>query len=88
MKFILLDWQRRDRAKAISINNIWIRIKRSPQFYKKVKPLVNIGVLVKYPRDKGGIILNQLAVPTTEQNPANRAKRLEIIKVLLDNLVK
>ena len=33
---------------VISIENLWIRVKRSPKYHKRVAPLLNIGALVKY----------------------------------------
>ena len=36
-------------ANTLGIMNMWIKPKRSKEFYAKVKPLLTLGVLVKYP---------------------------------------
>jgi outer membrane protein assembly factor BamB len=69
--------------RTTSVSNIWIQTARPAEFQRKVKPLLNIGVLVKYPMGKGGIILNQMNVPETEANPINAAKKQRILQALL-----
>jgi hypothetical protein len=71
---------------SAGIGNLWIKVKRSPDFYAKVKPLASIGVLVAYPQGSGGIVLNQLAIPDTEAVAANAEKKQTILQVLLANL--
>jgi len=69
----------------VGIDNIRI-IRELPDWYKgKVFPLVNVGGLVRYPRGKGGFILNQLdiAVADTQEN---LAKKRRIVGNLLLNL--
>lgn len=73
-------------ADVIGIDNIWIGVKRSEEFMKHVKPLVNIGALVRYNLDKGVIVLNQLKINPSEKNPVNGEKKGSIAKTLLRNL--
>ena len=42
--------------------------------------------MVRYPMGKGGIVLDNLLVKTSETNPSNVAKKANITKVLLENL--
>jgi beta-galactosidase len=71
---------------VISIENLWIRVKRPASYRKKVVPLLNIGALVKYRMGKGGIILNQVKVQPSEANPVNAQKKRTIVSTLLGNL--
>jgi len=82
----LAAWDLKACPEVIGIDNWWIRVKRSPEFYAKVKPLMNIGALVKYPQGKGGILLCELNIPEHEQNPENGPKRKNLIASLLRNL--
>ena len=52
----------------------------------KVKPLLNIGGLVKYPMGKGGLVLNQLLAKPSEAVPVNAQKKQAIVATLLRNL--
>lgn len=60
------DWDPSANQPILGVDNLWIRVERSADFRQKVKPLASIGVLVKYPRGKGGILLNQLRVSDPE----------------------
>jgi beta-galactosidase len=51
-----------------------------------VKPLLNVGGLVRYDEGRGGILLNQLKLPEHEVNPANAGKKRAIVKTLLANM--
>lgn len=69
----------------VGIDNIRI-IRELPDWYKgKVFPLVNVGGLVRYPRGKGGFILNQLNI-TSPDTAENLAKKRRIVGTLLLNL--
>ncbi len=35
------------------IDNVWVKVARSPEWHAKVKPLLNVGGLVKYPDGQG-----------------------------------
>ena len=82
----LAEWDKKPTADVIGIDNWWIRVKRTPEFYAKVKPLLNSGALVKYPQGSGGIMLCELNIPLHEQNPENGPKRKNLIASLLRNL--
>jgi len=68
------------------IDNLWIHVRRSEEWQRKVKPLLNIGGLVKYPMGRGGLILNQLNLRETEAVPENLQKKRTIFSTLLRNL--
>ena len=80
----LLEWT--EAGAILDVVNLWIRPKRTKAFSQKVQPLLNIGVLVKYPMGKGGVILNQMNIVEQETNPANAVKKQRIMDVLLKNL--
>jgi hypothetical protein len=66
--------------------NLKALVKRPKDYGDRVQPLLNIGVLVKYPTGKGGVILNQMNVPAKEASPINAEKKRRILKSLLKNL--
>ena len=68
------------------IDNLWLRVKRSDDWRKKVKPLLNIGGLVRYPQGQGGLLLCQVQVPVPDAVPENAQKRRNIVTTLLRNL--
>jgi beta-galactosidase len=68
------------------LDNIWIRAKRPADFFRKVRPMLNIGAMVEYPRGPGGIVLCNLRFKDTEAAPINATKKLTILATLLRNL--
>ena len=82
----LAAWEKSGRSNVIGIDNLWIGVKRSEKFLRTVKPLLNIGGLLRYNLGAGGIVLNQLHVPASEKLPLNAEKKANITKVLLGNL--
>jgi hypothetical protein len=56
----LLEWEKSGSANVVGVDNLWIKVKRSPEFGQKVVPLLSIGGLVKYPMGSGGVVLNEL----------------------------
>ena len=70
----------------MGIDNLWFRARRSSGYFTKVKPLLNIGGLVKYPQGQGGIILCQVNVPAQEQAAQNAVRKQKIVSTLLQNL--
>ncbi len=68
------------------LDNLALRVKRSSKFYEKVKPMLNVGGLVRYPQGKGGILLNQLHIPAREKLPENAEKKKTIFTTVLGNL--
>jgi beta-galactosidase len=72
--------------KTTGIDNLWIKVNRSPEWHRKVKPLLNVGALVKYPMGSGGLILNQVLVKPREAVPVNAQKKRAMVRALLNNL--
>ncbi len=68
------------------IRNLWIQVRRSDAFRAKVKPLLNLGVLVKYPVGAGGIVVNEMQILDNEITADNRSKQRAILAVLMRNL--
>jgi len=75
-----------DESKPLAIQNIRIAVNRSDDFRARVKPLLSVGGLVKYPMGRGGVILNQLHILEKESNPVNGEKKRQIAHTLLRNL--
>jgi beta-galactosidase len=82
----LLEWNPKGSSDVIGVDNLWIRVRRPEGFAQRVKPLLNIGGLVKYPRGTGGILLNQYNISESEQNPLNAQKKQIVTATLLRNL--
>jgi len=79
--------QTTDNAAPVSgIRNLWIRVNRSEEFKQKVKPLLSIGVLMKYPAGSGGIVANEMQLIEKELIADNRTKQKSIMAVLMRNL--
>ena len=74
------------KGPLIGIDNIYLKAKRSPDFYSKVKPLLNIGAMMAYPRGSGGIVLCNVKFQESEVVPDNVIKKRNILSVLLRNL--
>lgn len=82
----LLEWKPKGTSNVIGVDNLWIRAKRPADFHDRVKPLLNIGGLVKYPVGKGGFVLNQYRFTNQEKNPNNAVKKRLVTATLLRNL--
>jgi beta-galactosidase len=87
----MADWKRlpdkqQDGKDLIGLDNIYLKAQRSPEFYQKVKPMLNIGVMVAYPRGSGGLILCNVLFKDTETVPENSVKKRTILATLLHNL--
>ena len=82
----ITDWADGSGPDLVGIDNLWFRARRSPEYFSKVKPLLNIGGLIKYPQGQGGIILCQIHVPEHEQASQNAGRKQKIISTLLRNL--
>ncbi|HAT11679.1 MAG TPA: hypothetical protein DCS97_14050 [Planctomycetes bacterium] len=79
-------WAERDDANIVVIDNLWLMAKRPDDYLKRVKPLLNVGGLVRYDEGKGGIVLNQLKLVEREVNPVNAEKKATVAKTILANL--
>jgi beta-galactosidase len=76
---------------VIGIDNFYLKAARPDDFYQKVKPLLNIGGLLHYPRagnplGGGGMLLCNLNFKDTEAVPVNATKKRTILAALLRNL--
>lgn len=80
-------WQQKPDVKPlIGIDNIFLKAERPAGFYSRVKPLLNIGGLMRYPRGAGGIVLCNLLFKDSEAVPVNAQKKRAIFSTLLRNL--
>ncbi|MEI6518452.1 MAG: glycoside hydrolase family 2 TIM barrel-domain containing protein [bacterium] len=80
-----LSVRSRQPNKLVGLDEVQI-IRELPDWYAgKVFPLVNNGGIVRYPRGKGGIILNQLKTATNDLNE-NIGKKQRIVSVIMQNL--
>ncbi len=85
LKIELANWTPVD-AVTTGINSVWIKVKRTAGWYRTVKPLLNIGAIVKYPQGDGAILLNNLRILDQETNPINQQKKQAIVTALLRNM--
>jgi beta-galactosidase len=83
----LVSWLS-DPAKRplLGIDNIWLKVARSPEWQATVKPMLNIGGMVQYVKGSGSVVLCNLNFKETEAVPANKTKKLTILATLLRNL--
>ena len=70
----------------LGIDNIWLKVARSPEWQATVKPMLNIGGMVQYVKGRGSVVLCNLNFKETEAVPANKTKKLTILATLLRNL--
>jgi beta-galactosidase len=81
------DWEERPNVNPlIGIDNIYLKAQRPADFYTKVKPMLNIGGMMHYPRGSGGIVLANMAFRDNEAVPLNAIKKRNILSSLLRNL--
>ncbi|MDQ2798332.1 MAG: hypothetical protein M3Y13_01665, partial [Armatimonadota bacterium] len=73
-------------AANLGIDNIYLKAYRSPEFYKKVRPMLNIGAMMDYPKGKGGIVLCNVKYKDAESVPENADKKRLILSTILRNL--
>ncbi len=72
-------------SKLVGLDEVKI-IRELPEWYQgKAFPLVNCGGIVRYPRGKGGFVLNQLKLTGTDL-PENATKKQRITASILQNL--
>ena len=83
----MCDWQI-DPAKTRNqgIDNIWIKVQRSPEFLATVKPMLNVGGLMQYVKGQGGVVLCNLKFQEAEAVPVNKDKKRTILATVLRNL--
>jgi beta-galactosidase len=83
----VVEWQP-DPTKGpnIGIDNIALKVQRSPQWQATVKPMLNLGGLVQYVKGNGGVVLCNLNFLDSEAVPINQAKKRTILASVLRNL--
>jgi beta-galactosidase len=74
------------KNQTIGIDNIYLKAARPADFYQKVKPMLNVGGMMHYPRGNGGMVLMNLAFKDTEAVPVNASKKRNIFSTVLRNL--
>ncbi len=88
----ILDWQHLPGKQGgsgndvIGLDNIYLKAARPADFYNRVKPLLNVGGLIQYPRGNGGMVLCNLLFRDSEAVPVNATKKLNIFSAILRNL--
>jgi len=82
----LAEWNKREGPAVIGVDNIRIKAARAKEFYKDVKPLLNIGAMMAYSKGSGGAVLCNVLFQERESVPANQAKKRTILATLLRNL--
>ena len=83
----LVSWLS-DPAKRpiIGIDNIYLKVQRSPEWRSTVKPMLNLGGMVQYVKGNGGVVLCNLKFQETEAVPINQAKKRAMLAAVLRNL--
>jgi beta-galactosidase len=85
----LAAWDKLPGKGAVTgLDNIRLKAKRTTEFYERVRPMLNVGGLMEYPRGSGGIVLCNLLLQDAgkEQGPTNSAKKQTILTTILRNL--
>jgi len=70
----------------VGVDNLWIRVTRPADFAQRVRPMLNLGAMVRYPIGRGGLILNNLRILDKESVPVNAQKKQVILSTILRNL--
>ncbi len=80
-------WQEKQGSRPlVGIDNIYLKAQRPAEFYRRVKPMLNIGGMLHYVCGPGGIVLCNLKFQSHEDVPANGVKKQTILATLLRNL--
>jgi hypothetical protein len=79
-------WNVVNTAPNVGVDNIYLKAKRSPEFYQKVKPMLNIGAMLEYKMGAGGIVLCNVLYKDTETVAENAAKKRALLAAVLRNL--
>lgn len=82
----LAEWLKTSNTPVIGVDNLRIKAKRSEEFYRTVRPLLNIGAMMEYVRGKGGLVLCNVLFQDTEAVPENLHKKRHILATILRNL--
>ena len=83
----IADWEKvAGKGDVVGVDDLALKAKRPPEFYRNVRPLLNVGGLMEYPRGAGGIVLCNLAFKDGEAVPVNKTKKQTILATILRNL--
>ncbi len=83
----LADWQKvPNKSDVVGVDNIYFKVRRPPEFYQQVKPMLNVGSLMEYPQGQGGVVLCNVLFKEREDVPANSPKKQAILAAILRNL--
>ena len=84
----IADWTHKPDGsqELIGIDNIALYAQRPADFYQRVKPMLNIGALMEYPRGAGGMVLCNVKFQDAESVPENLGKKRAILSNILHNL--
>ena len=74
------------KQQVTGLDNIRLLARRPPDFAARVRPMLNVGGLVDYPRGRGGIVLCNLMFKDAEEAPENAGKKRAILAAILRNL--
>jgi len=80
------EWKQTRERNLIGLDNLKIEVQRPENFEERVRPMLNIGGLIKYPRGEGGVVVNQYRIAGSESNPLNRVKKETVTGTILRNL--
>jgi beta-galactosidase len=87
LRLKIADWQRvPNKGDVVGVDNLYFKARRSPEFYAKVKPMLNVGALMEYPQGQGGMVLCNVNFQASEPVPANGPKKQAILAAILRNL--
>jgi hypothetical protein len=78
--------KRQNGVQIIGCDNIEFFAQRPADYRERVRPMLNSGGLVEYPRGPGGIVLVNLLFQDTEEVPANALKKRNVLAAILRNL--
>ena len=83
----LADYQKNPQGDTlVGIDNMRLFVKRPADIGERMRPLLNIGGLVKYRMGQGSILLNNIRALEKEAVPVNAQKKQNIVATLLRNL--
>lgn len=87
IRLSILDWTKDPGVgEVVGIDNIYLKVSRPLEWYQKVRPLMNVGGLVRYPQGAGAVVLVNLAFREKEEVPENVGKKRSILASVLRNL--
>jgi len=78
--------KRQNGVQIIGFDNVAFYAKRPADFRQRVRPLLNSGGLVEYPRGAGGTVLANLLFKDAEEVPINAVKKRRVLASILRNL--